>query len=373
MEFLIEYGLFFAKSVTILVATLALIAFLFSMTQRHRGGELAHIEVKSLNESLTAITRNLKAAVLPPEAFKAEEKQSRRQAKEDRKSRKKESGSKESGSKESGSKESGSRESGSKEETAVPRKSRIFVIDFEGDLQASNVRALREEITAILSMATEEDEVLVRLESSGGVVHGYGLAASQLQRIRTKGVPLTVSVDKVAASGGYMMACNADKIIAAPFAILGSIGVVAQIPNFHRFLQDKDIDVEVLTAGEYKRTLTVFGENTKAGREKFVSELEDVHLLFKELVSENRPMVDMETVGTGAVWYGRRALDHHLIDEVLTSDEYIVDRCGEGDVFLVRYVLHKSKLDQLMEKFTGIFRPSWLEKPPSASPHLWNQ
>ncbi|HJL62536.1 MAG TPA: protease SohB, partial [Pseudomonadales bacterium] len=169
------------------------------------------------------------------------------------------------------------------------RKPRVYVVDFEGDVQASGVSQLREEVTAILSVAEDKDEVIVRLESPGGIVHGYGLGASQLSRIVGKSISLTVAVDKVAASGGYMMACIANRLIAAPFAILGSIGVVAQIPNFHRLLKNKDIDVEVLTAGEYKRTLTIFGENTEKGREKFIEELEDVHLMFKDFVAENRP------------------------------------------------------------------------------------
>ena len=234
---------------------------------------------------------------------------------------------------------------------------RLFVLDFKGDVQASEVTGLREEITAILSIAEEADEVMVRLESPGGVVHGYGLAASQLQRVRNKSIPLTIAVDKVAASGGYMMACIANKIIAAPFALLGSIGVVAQIPNFHRLLQKNEIDVEVLTAGEYKRTLTLFGENTEKDREKFVSELEDVHRLFKEFVSSNRPVVDIDEVATGEAWFGIRALERDLVDELKTSDEYIIDQCADRDAFLVKYVLHKNKIDRLFERVTKMFVP----------------
>ena len=238
-----------------------------------------------------------------------------------------------------------------------PERARMFVIDFKGDIQASEVNSLREEITAALSVAQEEDEVLVRLESPGGVVHGYGLAASQLQRVRSRGITLTVAVDKVAASGGYMMACIANRVLAAPFALLGSIGVVAQIPNFHRLLQKNDIDYEVLTAGEYKRTLTVFGENTDKAREKFVDDLEDVHALFKEFVKEHRPTVDIEEVATGEAWFGRRALEHRLVDELETSDEYIIERCDEMDVFHIRYVIHKHRLERFMDKVASIAAP----------------
>src|SRR5699024_4687864 len=133
-------------------------------------------------------------------------------------------------------------------------KPRLFVLNFDGDVRATGVRDLREEISAVLQVARKEDEVLLRLESPGGVVNGYGLAASQLTRVRQHGIKLTIAVDKVAASGGYMMACVGDRIVAAPFAIVGSIGVVGQVPNFNRWLKERDVDFEMHTAGNYKRT-----------------------------------------------------------------------------------------------------------------------
>ncbi len=167
--------------------------------------------------------------------------------------------------------------------------------------------------------------------------HSYGLASSQLERIRRRNIPLTICVDRVAASGGYMMACIANRLIAAPFALIGSIGVVAQIPNFHRLLKKNDVDYEVLTAGDYKRTLTMFGENTDKGREKFVEELEDTHSLFKEFVSEYRPQLDIEKVATGEVWFGRRALENQLIDQIETSDDYLFNLSEEADIYKVKY------------------------------------
>jgi serine protease SohB len=229
----------------------------------------------------------------------------------------------------------------------VAPRPRVFVLEFEGDLQAHAVASLREEISAVLQVARKEDEVLLRLESSGGLVHAYGLAASQLVRIRGKGLRLTVAVDKVAASGGYMMACVADRILAAPFAVLGSIGVVAQIPNFNRLLKKNEIDLELHTAGAYKRTLTLFGENTEAGRAKFREDLEDTHLLFKRFVAEHRPALDLERVATGEHWFGTRALDLKLVDELRSSDDYLLERVESADVFEVRYKLRKSLSERL--------------------------
>ena len=319
MEFLIEYGLFLAKSVTVLAVLLVVVTVILGFSQRQKSPETGHLEVRNLNDELEAITRNLKSAAMNPELRKKDVRERKQRNKKKQKNMKQEV------------------------KAGQEPKPRTFVVDFKGDLQATGVAALREEITAILSVATEADEVLVRLESPGGVVHGYGLAASQLQRIRNRGVHLTVAVDKVAASGGYMMACIGNRIIAAPFSILGSIGVVAQLPNFHRLLRKNDIDYEVLTAGEHKRTLTFFGENTDKAREKFVSELEDVHLLFKDFVTQNRPGVVIEDVATGEAWFGTRALERQLVDELKTSDEYIVERSAERDLLLVRYVCTKAR------------------------------
>jgi serine protease SohB len=213
---------------------------------------------------------------------------------------------------------------------------------------------LREEITAILSLATVEDEVLVRLENSGGLVHEHGLAASQLIRIKQREIPLTIAVDKVAASGGYMMACVGNKIIAAPFAILGSIGVLAQLPNFNRLLKEKGVDFELIKAGELKRTLTVFGTNTDEDRARFQEQIEDTHALFKDFVAENRPDLDIENVATGEHWYGKRALDLKLIDELMTSDDYLLSAAEEANLYEVSYSTGKT----LSEKFASMVQRS---------------
>lgn len=219
---------------------------------------------------------------------------------------------------------------------------RVFVLDFEGDIKASATNSLRTEITALLSLAAQHDEVILRLKSGGGMVNSYGLAASQLARIRQAGIPLTVCIYKVAASGGYMMACIANKIISSPFAVLGSIGVVAQLPNLHRLLKKYDIDSEVLTSGEYKRTLTVFGENTDKGRDKLQQDLEITHELFKNFVSSYRPKLNIDKVATGEVWLGINALENHLVDELKTSDEYLVLRAQQADLYHLQYVDKKS-------------------------------
>jgi serine protease SohB len=223
-----------------------------------------------------------------------------------------------------------------------PQKKRIYVLNFQGDIRASAVASLREEITAILTVAAENDEVFVRLESGGGVVHGYGLGASQLMRIRDKKIPLTVSVDKVAASGGYMMACVANRIIAAPFALIGSIGVIAQVPNFNKVLKKHDIEYEQFTAGEFKRTVTMFGENTEEAKAKFREEIEDIHALFKDFIIHNRPDIDIIKVSTGESWPGTRALEKNLVDELKTSDDYLLESSKDADIYEIKYVSKKS-------------------------------
>jgi len=326
LEFLSEYGIFLAKAVTIVVAILIIIAAGVSAGQRQKkAGHEGHIEVKHLNDKLDKMAEAIQHSTLDKEALKQQEKARKKEEKAAHKQQKKEAKSK---------------------AEPAPKK-HIYVLEFDGDKHASEVDALREEVTSILAVADEKDEVVIKLTSPGGLAHTYGLAASQLKRITDRNIQLTACVDEVAASGGYMMACVANRILAAPFAILGSIGVVVQMPNVHRLLKKHDIDFELLTAGEYKRTLTVFGENTDKGRAKFVEDLEDVHTLFKEFVKDNRPQVDLAEVATGETWFGTRALDKKLVDELKTSDEFISELCKDAEVYEVTYEFKKSLQDKL--------------------------
>ncbi len=214
---------------------------------------------------------------------------------------------------------------------------KIYVLDFKGDIQASAVENLREEITLILATAKAgKDRVVVRLESPGGAVHGYGLAAAQLVRLRDAGFNLTICVDKVAASGGYMMACIANEIVSAPFAVVGSIGVVAQVPNFNRLLKEHHVDFELYTAGQFKRTVTMFGENTEEGKAKFEEELQQTHVLFKHFIEKYRPQLNVEKVATGEHWYGQDAKGLNLVDQLKTSDEYILGLLAQHDVYVIQ-------------------------------------
>ena len=322
MEFLAEYGLFLAKLLTGIIGFGILVAIITSASQKNgQGQDKGELEISPLNDQYDDVSETMSIALLDPAAQKAEAKKLRKEQKKRAKANTK----------------------NSKLDTKTQK--RVFVVKFNGNVSASAVTNLREEVTAILTQAKSDDEVVVKLESSGGMVHSYGLASSQLDRLRKQGIPITICVDKVAASGGYMMACVGDKILAAPFAIIGSIGVVAQLPNFHRLLKKHDIDFELLTAGEHKRTLTVFGENTEQGREKFIEDLQDTHQLFKAYVTERRPKIDIDKVATGDVWFGSRALELSLVDELMTSDEYLSSQAKESKVYEINYV-QKKKLPQ---------------------------
>ncbi|WP_292956372.1 MULTISPECIES: protease SohB [unclassified Neptuniibacter] len=328
IEFLSEYSLFLAKSVTIVLAIITVVAGIAVVSSRSKkDSKQGDIEVIHYNEELLEMKEALEDSILDSAQLKAMHKEEKKKEKEEKKALKK-----------------------NPPKADAPRRKRLYVLDFDGDIKASEVEPLRQEISAVLLMAEKQDEVLIRLESPGGMVHEYGLASSQIERIKRKEIPLTICVDRVAASGGYMMACLADKLLAAPFAIVGSIGVIAQLPNFHKLLKKNDIDYEVLTAGEYKRTLTVFGENTDKGREKFVEELEETHELFKNFVHEYRQSVDINKVATGEIWFGKQALEVNLVDELKTSDEYMMDAANDADIFIVRYEEKKSfqeKISQL--------------------------
>lgn len=302
-EWFSEYGLFLAEAATLAVAAIVVIA----VATKGRGGsqERTRLKIEELNGRYRARQRRLRLATLDKKRRKAAQKAFKRDDKHS------------------------DRHQGDKQRATV------WVIDFHGDIKASGTSRLAEEVSLLIEASEPGDEVVVRLESGGGLVHAYGLAAAQLDRLRQAEISTTVCVDKVAASGGYMMACCADRVQAAPFAVLGSIGVVAQLPNLHRLLKRHDIDVELLTAGRYKRTLTVFGENTEEGREKFVDELENTHALFKRFVGERRPALDIDAIATGETWYGSEAVEKGLVDAVGTSEAYLLERMASARVVSV--------------------------------------
>ena len=406
MNHLYEYLVFLAEAVTIVVAILIVLSALASFGARRRQAPPGVLEVVRFNDYLDDLRHGLEQAMLTPGQYR---KAARREAKAQAKKAKQEAKRAAAAAKRQAAQTTGAGQAAAKDgppsgegdagetldaeapappqdeaaqdaatgpdeapaaagEDGAPtdaeagRRSRVYALTFEGDLDASKVSFLRHEINAILTKAEDGDEVVARVKSFGGRVHGYGLAASQLQRVRERGLKLVVAVDQVAASGGYLMAAVANQVIAAPFAVVGSIGVVAEIPNIHRLLKKHDVDVEVITAGRYKRTLTVLGENTEEGRRKFTEELEDLHSLFQEFVTDKRPVLDLQKVATGEAWYGRRAIELNLVDAIMTSDEYLTRRCQDADVFEVRWVEHKKPWERVLDQVeTGIKRlTAWL-------------
>lgn len=319
MEYLNDYGLFLAKFLTIIAIFSIIAGGVLIFFLRARAGGEGHFQITNLNRKFENMNLLLRSQILPKKEF-------RKILKEIKTRHKKQT-----------------RETGKTGE-----RKKVYVIEFKGDIRASEVTSLREKITAILTVAQPADEIVVVLESAGGTVHGYGLAASQLKRIRDREIQLTAAVDKVAASGGYMMACVANKIIAAPFAVIGSVGVLAQLPNFNRLLKKHNIDFEQIYAGEYKRTLTLFGENTDRDRERMKVELEETHRLFKEFIKDNRAQVDIEKIATGEHWYGKQAIDLKLVDELLTSDAYLVAAAESADLYQVDYIRKKPLPEKLL-------------------------
>ena len=326
LEIFLEYGLFLLKVITILISVVVLISFI-AASKKSSSSE--GLEIENLNDKYKGLSDSLNKAVMEKNEWKKKQKTQKANAKKNKKRK--------------------------------IRKPKAYILDFIGDIKASAVPSLREEVTAILDIAKRNDQIVLRLDNHGGVVHEHGLAASQLARIRQKKIYLTVVVDKVAASGGYLMASVANKIYAAPFAILGSIGVIAQLPNFNRLLDNYGVDFEQITAGQYKRNVTMFGKNTDEDREKLKDQLEEIHELFKSSVNEYRPQLDLEKVATGEHWYGTKALELGLIDEIKTSDELLIEMSKKYDIFSVKLKIKKplkkrlmSNIDSLLEKVDDI-------------------
>lgn len=314
MNFLAQYGLFALETFTLVIALLLLATGMLAMGKKPR----PKLEIIALNKLYKTLQATLQQEI---KGKKTKNKLSK------------------------------------KEKKLSQERPSLYVVDFNGDIKATQVEPLREVITAILAVAEPNDEVVVRLESPGGAVNGYGLAASQLQRIRDSKIPLTVCIDKVAASGGYLMACVANQIIAAPFAIVGSIGVVAQMPNFHRWLKKNDIDVELMTAGEYKRTLTLLAENTEKGRKKFQEDLEKIHHSFRNYVLANRQQLDINAVSTGEHWLAMDAFNLKLIDCLKTSDEYLIEKMLNFNIYQVKKHVKLSLADKLLKPALKILSP----------------
>lgn len=320
LEFLYEYGMFFAKAITVVLSIIVVVVVVLASAVKQKSGK-GELKLTNISEELKELQHDLKEELYSKPQFKAYEKQQKTDEKAKAKSL--------------------------KEGSELVLEPRTFVVDFKGSIDANEVSSLREEISAIIAIAEPGDEAIVNVESGGGMVHGYGLASSQLDRLRQANIHLIICVDKVAASGGYMMACVANKVYAAPFAIVGSIGVVAQVPNFNKLLKKHDIDYEQHTAGDFKRTLTVFGENTDEGRQKFQLELEETHELFKGFIAQYRPDLDLAKVATGEHWYGQQAIELGLIDGISTSDDVILNLAKERTVIKVRYQLKKTFADKI--------------------------
>lgn len=329
MYSLIDYALFLAKTATIVIAILIIVGGIGAILSRAKLKEKGKLVLTKLNKKYNETKEELNKIILTKEELKKFKKKQKTAQKNKLKTQ--------------------------------HVKPKLFVLNFHGDIRASAINSLREEITGILLICKPQDEVLLTLESPGGMVNSYGLAASQLQRIRDANIKLTIAVDKMAASGGYMMACVADQVIAAPFSIIGSIGVVAQLPNFHRWLKKKNIDFEQITAGEYKRTLSVFGENTDKGRKKMQEEINEAHDLFKTFIANHRPQVDLKTVATGEHWFGTQAIDLKLVDKLQTSDDYLLAAKSIYDIYEIHYEYKKplskrltTSFNQFSEKFLNL-------------------
>ena len=324
-EFFFDYGLFLVKAVTVVAAIGAVLVLLIAAASR-KEHKPSGLRVDKLNDKYRAMGDTVRRAVMS----KSEWRQKGRREKKERKQKEK-----------------------SKKSNQQSDK-RIFVINFRGDMRATGVSALREEVSAIATVASEQDEVVVCLENAGGTVHEHGLGASQLLRLKDRKIPLTIIVDKVAASGGYLMASIADQLIAAPFAIIGSVGVLAQLPNFNRFLESHGIDFEQITAGKYKRTLSLFGKNTEEDRAKMKEDLEDVHDLFKAVVAEHRPAMDVDSIATGEYWYGSRAKQLGLVDELGSSDDYLMRAAETADIYGVLYQGRPTLVQRLQSVITSM-------------------
>lgn len=342
IDLLSQYGLFLLKTVTLLIAILIVIAAVAQTAQKQKADGGIFV-IENINEKFQDVKKAFLAEILTKADYKHWLKGNKKAHKSEEKKEKKQK----------------------KQKKSPDNKNRLFVLRFDGDIKASHTLALTECINALIDCAKPEDEVLLVLESAGGFVHSYGHAAAQVHRIRDHNLKLTIAIDKCAASGGYLMACLADTIIASPFAIIGSIGVIGQIPNFHKVLKKNNIEYEMHTAGEFKRTLTMFGENTDKARGKFIEDIQVTHDLFKDHVARNRPMVDITEVATGEHWHAIQAYEKKLVDKIQTSDAFIMASLPDKQIYEISYKEKQKLSDKMMSNLSaqlGTAIGNWLNK-----------
>lgn len=231
---------------------------------------------------------------------------------------------------------SSSRKSGD-EKTGEPGK--VAVLKFKGDIRASARFAFAKLVDEVVLNAREFKEVVVVVESPGGGVSEYGMLFAELERMRKceENFQLTVVVDTVAASGGYLMSLPAHKILAAPFAMVGSIGVVSFIPNIRELLEANKIKPRTFTAGDFKRTVTLTDEGDEKSAEQYKQQLALIHEQFKQALKKYRPQVELEKVATGEAWLASTTVEKELqlVDGLNTSHALLLEMNQSFD--LVEY------------------------------------
>lgn len=224
-------------------------------------------------------------------------------------------------------------QAGAKAEKLKP----LAVLTFVGDIGAKQYKSFGQLIDEVIINKSEIDEVVVVVNSPGGAVSPYGNVYSQMERVRDAGLKLTVCIDVVAASGGYLMSLPAHKIIAAPFSMVGSVGVMAFVPNLRGLLEDYNINPRTFTAGKYKRTVSLTDEATEEEVEKFKQQLNAIHRLFLEAVKKYRKDVKMEVVETGEHWTARESVELGLglVDDIATSQQYLLEANRDRDLIIL--------------------------------------
>jgi serine protease SohB len=227
----------------------------------------------------------------------------------------------------------------------------IAVVSFDGDVRATKRKIVSALIDELIVNKDKLSEAVVVVNSPGGSVAEYGLLYAEMERIRAAGISLTVCIDTYAASGGYLMSLPANRIVAAPFAFVGSVGVVAYSPNIHRLLKKHDIEPRLFTAGEFKRTVTLIGDDDEEAKQHFQHQLESLHGLFLAAVKKYRTGANFEKIGTGDHWTAEESQTQNLglVDHIATSREYLLKLNADRDL------VHLSQKKHMLEGGLGRF------------------
>jgi protease-4 len=253
-------------------------------------------------------------------------------------------------------------------------KNKIAMVVAEGAInygKASPDAVGSDEYISILRKLRADDgikAVILRVNSPGGSSLASEIIWREVELLKKAGKKVVVSMGDVAASGGYYIACNADKIIAQPNTITGSIGVFSVVPDFSTFMQNKlGVTFDRVQTAPYADMPSVTRPMNNSEKQIIQQQVDQIYNDFKQRVASGRKKsIDyVDSIAQGRVWTGRKALEIGLVDELGSLNDAIqitAKLAGLNEYKVKVYPEPKSFIDYILENYEGEFSSVALNK-----------